>query len=90
MLSLFDVVDARENDDVRDGPGIPTKESSTLGGIEWNGMKLKLNHTDCLIKFDNLQFFCDYLFNQLIPIERLKHKYSMFFLNQLKVITFHR
>lgn len=49
MLSLFDVVDARENDDVRDGPGIPTKESSTLGGIEWNGMKLKLNHTDCLI-----------------------------------------
>lgn len=33
MLSLLDVVEARDSDDVRDGPGKPVMESSTLSSI---------------------------------------------------------
>lgn len=33
MLSLFDVVEPRDRDDLNDGPGIPIKESSTLSSI---------------------------------------------------------
>lgn len=50
--------------------------------MEWNEIEVKSYRL--FDKFDNLQFFCDYLFNQLIPIERLKHKYSMFFFESIK------
>lgn len=33
MLSLLDVVEARDSDDVREGPGKPVIESSTLSSI---------------------------------------------------------